>query len=335
MTSIGGYAFRDCRSFTSITIPDSVTSIGDDAFYDCTKLTSITIPDSVTSIEGYVFFGCTSLTSITIPDSVTSIGYSAFEGCTSLTRVIVLPEIPPFLGYNSFYNTNNCPIFVPAVSVDAYKSAKGWSDYANRIFAWPPVPEAIDLDLPSGLKWASFNLGAMKPEDSGDYFAWGETETKDVYSWDTYKWCMGDDNTFTQYCTKSSYGYNSFTDGKTVLDLEDDAANVNLGTSWRMPTLAEWMELKENCTWIWTTQNGVNGRLITAQNGNSIFLPAAGFCYGTSLDPTGFNGGYWSSSLSEDYPFVAWSMGFDSVGHIYLRFDQRYYGFSIRPVYAE
>ena len=100
-------------------------------------------------------------------------------------------------------------------------------------------PEAIDLGLPSGLKWASFNLGASKPEEYGDYFAWGETTPKDEYNWDTYAWCMGASNTITKYCTKSNYGYNRFTDGKTVLDQEDDAAHVNLGGNWRMPTDAE------------------------------------------------------------------------------------------------
>ena len=208
-----------------------------------------------------------------------------------------------------------------------------------------PVPEAVDLGLPSGIKWASFNLGASKPEEYGDYYAWGETEPyyisqdpltwktgKDVgYYWPSYKWCMGDWNTLTKYCNTSSDGYNGFTDTKTFLDPEDDAAHVNLGGSWRMPTDAELTELRENCTWTWTTQNGVDGRLVTGPNGNSIFLPAAGYRYGTSLTSVGSNGYYWSSSLHTDVPFLAWNVFFTS-GFVYRYYDNRDYGHSVRPV---
>lgn len=205
-------------------------------------------------------------------------------------------------------------------------------------------PEAIDLGLPSGLKWASFNLGASKPEEYGDYYAWGETEPYyssldpltwkegkgGGYAWSSYKWCMGTDNTMTKYCNMSSSGYNGFTDNKTVLDLEDDAAHVNLGGTWRMPTDAEWTELREKCTWTWTTQNGVRGRLVTGSNGNSIFLPAAGNRYDTGLYHVGSYGYYWSSSLNTYYPYDAWGVLFysDLVRNYYVRF----YGFSVRPV---
>jgi hypothetical protein len=210
-----------------------------------------------------------------------------------------------------------------------------------------PVPEAVDLGLPSGLKWASFNLGATKPEEYGDYYAWGETEPyyssqdpltwrdgKTGYDWAYYKWCNGSSNTMTKYCTNSDYGYNGFSDWKTVLDLEDDAAHVNLGGNWRMPTDAEWTELMENCTWTWTTQNGVEGRLVTASNGNSIFLPAAGRRYRASLYDVGSGGLYWSSSLSTDYPYLAWYAYYHSgyVGGVNLN---RYLGVSVRPVYVE
>ena len=193
-----------------------------------------------------------------------------------------------------------------------------------------PVPDPVDLGL--SVKWASFNVGATKPEEYGDYYAWGETEPKDDYSWATYKWCKGSDNTLTKYSTKSEYGYNGFTDTKTVLDPEDDAAHVNFGGSWRMPTDAEWTELRNNCTWTWTTQNGVNGHLVTASNGNSIFLPAGGGREGSSLPYPGSCGNYWSSSLYAGYPYDAWCVesGSDEV----LRYGYyRYYGQSVRPVY--
>lgn len=198
------------------------------------------------------------------------------------------------------------------------------------------IPEAVDLGLPSGIKWASFNLGATKPEEYGDYFAWGETFPKEDYSWSTYKWCMnGSGSQLTKYCSKSSYGYNGFTDNKTVLDPEDDAAAAaNLGGSWRMATYAEWDELKTKCTWTWTTQNGVNGRLVTGPNGNSIFLPAAGYRNGTSLYYAGSLGYYWSSSLSTSYPYYAYNAYFnsDSVDWYYLN---RYSGRAVRPVSDE
>ena len=136
-----------------------------------------------------------------------------------------------------------------------------------------PVGEAIDLGLPSGTKWANMNVAASTPEEYGGYYAWGETEEKDNYSWSTYKWCRGSYDTQTKYCTDSSYGT---VDNKTVLDPEDDVAHVKWGGTWRMPTLDEQKELLNKCTWNWTTQNGVNGYKGTGPNGNSIFLPAAG-----------------------------------------------------------
>ena len=124
--------------------------------------------------------------------------------------------------------------------------------------------EYVDLGL--SVKWATCNVGAVSPEDYGDYFAWGETEPKDFYAWSTYKWCNGSYDTLTKYCTDSKYGT---VDNKTVLDLEDDAAHVNWGGDWRMPTKAEQDELYNNCTWEWTTQNGVNGYKVTSKiNGN-------------------------------------------------------------------
>ena len=161
------------------------------------------------------------------------------------------------------------------------------------------------------------------------------------YSVSSYKWFNGDRIELTKYCTSQSLGYNGFTDGKTVLDLEDDSAYMNLGGNWRMPTKDEWAELMENCTWTWTTWNGVAGRLITARNGNSIFLPAAGFLGGTDLSNVFTIGYYWSSYLFEDEVGSGFRSDFASP----LCFTSgvvdnssmagRCYGFSIRPVYAE
>ncbi len=197
----------------------------------------------------------------------------------------------------------------------------------------PPKPQAVDLGLPSGLKWASWNVGASAPEEYGDYFAWGETKPKDNYNWSTYKWCNGNYNMLTKYCTDSSYWDSSDPmDNKTVLDPEDDAASANWGGSWRMPTLFEQQELHANCTWTWTTQNGVKGRLVTSKtNSNSIFLPAAGSRYGTSISDVGSRGYYWSSSLDMGTPYYACCARFLSYDVYWYLYDHCY-GFSVRPV---
>ena len=193
----------------------------------------------------------------------------------------------------------------------------------------PDAVEAVDLGLPSGLKWASMNVGATKPEEYGEYFAWGETQPKTDYSWSTYKWCNGSSNTQTKYNTSSSYGT---VDNKTVLDPEDDAAHVNWGGSWRMPTLEEYDELINKCTWTWTTQNGVKGRLVTGPNGKSIFLPVAGFRNVANLYYAGSYGSYWSSSLRTDYPLIAWLVSFNSDDVRRGSGSGRDGGFSVRPV---
>ncbi len=187
----------------------------------------------------------------------------------------------------------------------------------------------VDLGLPSGTLWATCNVGADSPEDYGDYFAWGETSPKTIYNWSTYKY-GSDDDELTKYCTKSSYGR---VDNKTVLDPSDDAATANWGSSWRMPTQAEIRELAERCTWTWTTHNGVNGQLVVGPNGNSIFLPAAGYRVGTSLVKAGSDGGYWSSSLNLDNPYYAYYLVFNSGFYDWYYYD-RFYGFSVRPVRA-
>ena len=191
--------------------------------------------------------------------------------------------------------------------------------------------EYVDLGLPSGLLWVTCNVGADNPEDYGDYFAWGETTTKSTYNWSTYQYCNGSNTTLTKYCNNSYYGYNGFTDNLTTLLPEDDAATANWGDGWRMPTQAEFQELLDNTTVTWTTQNGVNGRLFTASNGNSLFLPAAGFRSDSSLYYAGGYGDYWSSSLYADNPNSAWKLFFYS--DYYLMYnDYRSCGRSVRPV---
>ncbi len=191
--------------------------------------------------------------------------------------------------------------------------------------------EWVGLGLPSGTKWATCNVGATTPEGYGNYYAWGETEPKTTYDWSTYKWCNGSSSTLTKYNTSSDYGT---VDNKTVLEPEDDAAAVNWGGAWRMPTDAEWTELRTNCTWTWTTLNGKNGYEVKSKiNGNSIFLPAAG-CRLDDLGGAGSYGLYWSSSLGTGFPSCAWYAYFLS-DFVVRSNGYRCYGQSVRPVLGE
>lgn len=181
------------------------------------------------------------------------------------------------------------------------------ADKMGKIVAFPELVvedpynghDYVDLGLPSGLKWATMNIGATTVEGYGSRFAWGETTSKTSCSWGNYKF-GNSPYALTKYCTISSYGT---VDNKTVLDLEDDAAHVNWGGRWRMPTKAEFTELINNCTSTYTTQNGVNGlKVVSQKNGNSIFFPAAGtynavFNY---LQVVGSDGTYWASTLSQN-----------------------------------
>ncbi len=199
----------------------------------------------------------------------------------------------------------------------------------------PEDVQAVDLGLPSGIRWASCNVGATTPEGYGNYYAWGETESKKDYSWETYKYAnVGEfyHYKFTKYCTDASSGDNGFIDNKTVLEPEDDAAQVNWGGVWRMPTDAEWTELREQCTWTYTTLNGVYGYQVASKtNGNSIFLPVAGFRNGTSLYLQGRRGYYSSSSLLENYSDNVWIVTFNHE-EVYRHSNNRNNGLSVRPV---
>ena len=185
------------------------------------------------------------------------------------------------------------------------------------------------VDLGLSVKWATCNVGANSSEEYGDYFAWGETQPKEVYDWSTYKYCNGSETTLTKYCTSSS---NGTVDNKTTLELSDDAARANWGGSWRMPTDAELIELRAQCTWKWTTQNGVYGYKVTSKkNGNSIFLPASGLRLYSSLNGASSSGYYWSSSLYADSPINVYVLYFDAGIE---RRDNYYrcFGLSVRPV---
>ena len=189
------------------------------------------------------------------------------------------------------------------------------------------VDLGITNDQGEPLYWATCNVGATKPEEYGDYFAWGEIEPKTNYLWSTYKWCNGTSKTLTKYNSSSSYG---IVDNKEVLELEDDAARQNWEGTWRMPTSSEFRKLRDNCTWEWTQLNSVKGYKVTGTNGNWIFLPAAGYRSDSYLDDDGSYGHYWSSTQSNQSG--AYSLFFSSSNINPNSSSSRYYGFSVRPV---
>ena len=174
--------------------------------------------------------------------------------------------------------------------------------------------EWVDLGLPSGLKWATCNVGATSPEGYGNYYAWGETTTKESY--------------YESNCTTFGQQISDFSGNVTY-----DAARANWGSTWRMPTKTEMEELENNCTWTWTTQNGVNGYRVRGPNGNSIFLPAAGYCNGSSRNYVGEFGDYWSSTPYdyESDTVLAYRLFFYSPSHG-GNWHNRSFGYTVRPV---
>ncbi len=197
--------------------------------------------------------------------------------------------------------------------------------------------EGVDLGLPSGILWATSNVGASLPADYGDYFAWGETAPKSAYSWDAYKWCGSTFGDLTKYNTDESLGA---VDNKTVLDAADDAATANWGNSWRMPTPEEVEELlnKDNCTWTWAQKinskgESIGGYEVTSKvNGATIFLPAAGGRGNTGdAYEVASDGYYLTSSLKPDSPTWVYILDY-YMGKTSLGVGCRNSGYSVRPV---
>lgn len=190
--------------------------------------------------------------------------------------------------------------------------------------------EWVDLGLPSGTLWATCNVGAEKPEDYGNYYAWGETTVKETYDWTTYIYCNGNETSMTKYCSDEDFGYYGFVDDLITLEAFDDVASANWGQFWRMPTDLDFVELKNNCDVTDITYNGVLGYLFTGSNGNSIFLPAAGGRYNNEIDdgPVGY---YWSGSLCTAFPCKAWNLVLD-LGYCHVDAYIRQYGHSVRAV---
>ena len=217
--------------------------------------------------------------------------------------------------------------------------------------------DVVDLGLPSGVKWATCNLGAKNPWEYGKYYAWGETKVKDDYSWETYKYCNGTDTTLTKYCNNAEFGLNGYTDALKTLLTDDDAATSVLGSDYSMPTNADWNELSSQCYWVWTTNynnQNVSGYIVykakladdkgTKVFGDSttsasyflsdthIFLPAAGYCNYILFGSDGWYGNYWSGSLRDGRSEYAHHCHISSSFVKQSDFACRCYGLSVRPV---
>lgn len=285
------------------------------------------------------------VTSITLSETHVPLGLDEFVRLTAT----VLPENAA--NKNVVWSSSNSDIApVRNGRVDAYdygivtitcEAADGSGVKATCIVLInDDAHDFVDLGLPSGTLWATCNIGAENPEDYGDYFSWGETEPYDEngktnFDWSTYRYCNGTYTTLTKYCNNSSYGYNGFTDNLTELELTDDAAYVNWGSQWRMPSKEQFEELINSSytTTTWTTQNGVNGCLITSNtNGNSIFLPAAGYRIHMSLSGAGGICSYYSRTLVDGYPNEAWLLSASCGSPFLYRYGYgRYDGESVRP----
>ena len=288
-------------------VPEGIEQIHYDAFNEC-KNTSVTLPSTLKSFY-------------TDEDEE---NYSAFSNNFDLRTVRAKMKVPFECGYYSFADEtySSGTLYVPQGTKTLYETTTGWSRFQNIVEVEDnneyPVAEAIDLGLPSGTKWASWNVGASAPEQHGGYYAWGETEEKDYYDRITYKFYNSESGEYIHI-------------GDDIAGTEYDVAHVKWGGSWRMPSIDQIKELMDHCTRTWTTQNGVIGTLVTGPNGATIFLPAAGERSYDDFIHGGEYGYYWSSSLNPDYVICAYDLDF-RLYNWYWDDDYRYNGLSVRPV---
>ena len=269
---------------------------------------------------------------------------SSLDGCTAFLDGMDIGEAPVFLTQvepgvhkismsKTFYETSEVSVTVVA------------GENADVNFSLKVIP-MVDLGL--SVKWATCNIGATAPEGYGDYYAWGETETKQDFTMSSYAFSVkskqwiysGGSKVYplimNKYCVEE--GVDEIIDGKDTLEEPDDVARATLGKEWRMPTAAEWEELMEQCDWEWTTLNGVNGYKVTSRKrgftDRYIFLPASGYYSDLKvITSRGSVGNYWSSSLNKKHSPSASQLSFDNEGCEKVNSD-RWIGRTVRPVYG-
>ncbi|MBR2359912.1 MAG: hypothetical protein IKA75_05765 [Bacteroidaceae bacterium] len=312
----GEYRFAEIKNFTSQRLSDLITGseVVDIVFTRATI--NLSVRDDIKQYKGWsemsVGVAYSTSQSALHPDSIFSVRQTSVYSIEDGTCTFTL--------WGLFDNTTY--YYAPFIYLDGEYNFAEIKSFTTKEYI-PTQYGAVDLGL--SVKWAACNVGASSPEEYGGYYAWGETEEKSDYDWETYKWCNGSDGFMTKYCTNSSYGA---VDNKTVLDPEDDVAHVKLGGNWRMPTEEEIDELIEKCTWKWFTFNGVSGQLIIGPNDNSIFLPAAGNFDGVSH---GTHGRYWTATMPRNTNYGS-LLYFQSGNKAHIVKSSRFIGRSVRPV---
>lgn len=297
---------------SKLVIPHSVKKVFDQAFWH-TEFSSVTISPEIDYWNGCFDF-CKIDTLVILDNSISD--RDPFNSDTKIRIAIISHNMYEKVVNKIFYpSDNNIDMFMINYP-DGKKELKVWA--------------SVDLGLPSGTLWAKFNVGATKPEEYGEYFAWGETCPKDNYTVSNYKWFNSRIKDPIKYNTKV---WPVKGDDKNILDLEDDAAYVNWGNKWCLPSFEQVHELKEHCRWIWTALNDVVGYKVIGPNGKSIFLPAAGFCDNEMNSKNlGVNGNYWTIDLHTGYNHSAYALLFKETEGVDVDDKYRDEGLSIRPV---
>ena len=274
----------------------------------------------------------TEVTEITVNSAVCGGGVSDGGGAAIIERGFCWstegrPTVLDFCVKDTESGLGSFTLNIPNLAPNTQYYIRTYAVNANGVAGYGEEKSFITndyayVDLGLSVKWATFNVGATSSEEYGDYFAWGETTTKETYTVDNYP---------TYELTISQLQSQGYIDSEGNLTAQYDAATANWGGNWRMPTKAEIQELIDKCNWKWTTQNGVYGYKVKGPNGNTIFLPAAGYRSGSSLRYAGSGGDYWSSTPYDYNNDDAYNLDFDS-DYQDMDYDFRYYGQSVRPV---
>lgn len=290
--TLGAYSFSN-SSLDEICLPEGLTSIGSGAF-QYSHLRRVYLPTTLTSIGNYAALKYTSYNypTLTIPSSVTSLGAIEAKGYPSRDLYVSWKtNIPNRTGRVAAIPSPRTKLHVPYGTSALYRAQ-------TDNIAWSRLYEIVEdvderaIDLGLSIRWASCNIGATAPEENGNFYAWGDTLTRSSFTWGTYPYSGTSTNTMTKYCTRAA---NGTVDNRSTLIAFDDAAYINWGETWRMPTWAEWNELITQCTWKETTINNVSVWQVTGPNGNSIYLPKTGYKVNSSVTAGCY---YWSSTLN-------------------------------------
>ena len=362
VTSIGDYAFSYCKKLVRLTMGEEVSDIGNYAFQYCESLNEVTIPTKLTYLNNGVFSYCKSLILHVLATTPPDVANDAFSN-SNITQVLVPIDLAMVYVRNQYWSRylnkieieEPKPIFKGDMNDDGKLSLADVTLLVDEVLNYDPR-EYVNLGLPSGTLWAICNVGADTPEDYGQYFAWGETVPlgqedtsnltnytatnsyiRNTFNWTTYKWCKGTNQTMTKYSDHANYGYEGFTDGLSELELQDDAAYVNWGRNWRMPSYDQLNELINtnytNCQMV--TQNGVYGMRVTSKmpgyTDKSIFIPAAGSYYGDEFSWKDTMCNIWTRTRNPSLTFSTYCLGAYST-YIQWKSYERCSALPIRPV---